>query len=821
MIVPTATMAEHVRHEFARSATPVRPGQIMTLENFLERRTNAPPPAPPSLVHWLIRDSLARLKPARFEAIARYRGFHQAVAKLLDEAPLHVFSGDLKTLLGDVERSLESRGFASRNARLTAAGEALSEVAPTIVVDGFFQFSAAEKTLLLAMARSSSITITLPESDPQLLGAGFVEQRLNSTHRAPLIETFSAPALDREVEEIAHQILNQAARGHAFREMGVIVRVRDPYAPALRSAFERFAIPARFYFADPLTARPAVACLCGIVRAMLDGWDHAKLLTALRMPVSGIGATPHGDRFDFEARARLPAAGLPLPEPAAFLETFDPWRRARLSAKEWCARLRELRGIVPRPTIGESLDREEVERWHSTTSALEAFDAAIEQAAAMIDADATLAEFWERAELALSLDHGRPRDRRRNVVHVMDVFEARQWELPVVFVCGMTERHFPQYHREDSLFGDAARRRAGLETSGARQRQERFLFDLAISRATEKTILSYSRFNEKGEETLRSFFLEKAAPARDVRVRPRPWRGMHAAPRPAVHADALLEQLSKAHKTLAPTSIESFLQCPYQFFAQKTLKLRARPAAPRDRLDVLLQGNIIHFALAEATRMPLYRAAIFDEVFEEECRKARVPDGYRREAVRLEMARNFDAFWRDEKVALGWTSRVEEKFEFALSPILSIRGRIDRIDLGPHGEALVIDYKYSAKNKIRRRVRDDADGNFVQGGLYLLAAEKILRLAPAGMLFCGLRKEIAWDGWHTVIRGLEQVGEVSTQARIRELMDAAAAKAAGAFEQIASGVIAPAPADEDKCAWCDYRDICRIESAQQARGAGE
>jgi hypothetical protein len=94
-----------------------------------------------------------------------------------------------------------------------------------------------------------------------------------------------------------------------------------------------------------------------------------------------------------------------------------------------------------------------------------------------------------------------------------------------------------------------------------------------------------------------------------------------------------------------------------------------------------------------------------------------------------------------------------------------------------------------------------------------LAAERAFGLKPAGMLYCGLRKEVVWGGWHAAIRGLERIGESSTQARLRELMDAASAKAVETFDTIASGTIAPQPADPDKCKWCDFRDICRVETA--------
>jgi ATP-dependent helicase/DNAse subunit B len=80
------------------------------------------------------------------------------------------------------------------------------------------------------------------------------------------------------------------------------------------------------------------------------------------------------------------------------------------------------------------------------------------------------------------------------------------------------------------------------------------------------------------------------------------------------------------------------------------------------------------------------------------------------------------------------------------------------------------------------------------------------------MLYCGLKKEVEWDGWHLPLPGLEKIGESCTRDRLEELTDAAAATAVAVFESIASGEIDVRPADERKCAWCDYRDICRIDT---------
>ncbi len=452
----------------------------------------------------------------------------------------------------------------------------------------------------------------------------------------------------------------------------------------------------------------------------------------------------------------------------------------------------------------------------STSAALAAFDEILDDAAIALDGSGrcALAIFWKQVETALALEPLRVPDARRNVVHVMDVYEARQWELPVVFVCGLIERHFPQYHREDPILGDAARYRAGLDTAADRQAEERFLFELASSRATEETIFSYPRFDEQGEDTLPSFFLEGAFA---------PIAGRVAVPRVRPDVDTPRgsgDPPHFVHKTLSPTGIESFLQCPFQFFASKTLRLRRRPPMPRDRLDVLLQGSILHRALAEWTRAPLLGSAILDEIFEEECARLRVPEGYRTEAVRLELMRNFRGFLDDRQFELrGWSTRVEEKFSYPLNPLVNITGRVDRLDVGPGDQALVIDYKYSAGNKIKERVDDTGAGHLVQGGLYLAAAERAFGLNPVAMLFCGLKKDVTWDGWHVSVPGLESLGKACTRDVLRALMEDAESAAIRVHEAIASGDIAVRPADPRKCQWCDFQDICRVESAALVKEA--
>ena len=821
LVLPTATMVEHIGHSLARSGVPVRPGEICTLAHFLDQCSLAAA-APAPLLDLLIEQALEKLRPPRFLDVVGFPGFRRALAELFEEAPAAALPPDLEDLQAEVERNLKVRGMGLRHQRLRSAVDALrAETLPkNIILDGFFTLSAAETALVVGLGGRGPVTITLPDWPGAqglrntLLSGGFEEQRLSTALRTGRHSGFSAATIEREAEEIARRVLVLAAEGREFREIGIVLRSREPYAGVMETTLARFGIPARLYFHQPMGSHPALIFLTGVIRAMLAGWDHATLLAAVRMPVSGLGAKPEGDELDFAWRDRLPAVGLPLPVDLEPFARLDEWRRDRLLPVEWSERLKTLRGLLPPPSITDGVDRDQMLLWRSTSAALAAFDAVLDEAAIALAESGRcgLAEFWKQVETALALEKLRFPDARRNVVHVMDVYEARQWEVPVVFVCGLIERHFPQYHREDPILGDAGRRRAGLDTAADRQSEERFLFELATTRATQETVLSYPRFDDKGDETLPSFFLDAEFPAAGPSVRP------PAGPDLGVgHASE--DPPRFAHKTLSPTGIESFLQCPFQFFAGKTLRLRRRPPAPRDRLDVLVQGSMLHRALAEWTRAPLLGTAILDEIFKEECVRLRIPEGYRTEAVRLELMRHFRGFLEDDQFALDWSTRTEEKFSYALNTLLSITGRIDRIDTDPGKRAVVIDYKYSAGNRIKERVEDTGEGHAVQGGLYLAAASRTFGLEPAGMLFCGLKKDVVWDGWHVNIPHLAGLGTSATREALQELAENAERAAIQAHEAITAGEIAVRPSDPRKCRWCDYGDICRVESMAMVKKA--
>lgn len=818
-------MAEHVRHELARADVAFRPSRVRTLAQLLDG-WELEAPAPAAVLQILIADALTRLRPERFTRVLESSGLHAELAKLMEETPRPEECGDrLGELFLDIESRLAERGLASRNRRLREAARKLrlgeAPAPEQVVFDGFFTFASAEIEFIQALAERSSVVVTLPEEDARLARAGFEVERFEGARSSAARAAFAASSPEQEAEEIARRILEHASSGRQFREMGVILRSREPYRALIETTLARFGIPAHYYFSDSVASHPAIVYLAGIVRAVLSGWDHARLNALLRMPVSGLGATSQGDKFDFALRELLPGRGLPiagianLPEALTAFQNTTRWTGEKLTPTDWASRLKGLTRLAPITNSGVG-DRDQTDALRSTAAAIAGFEETVGIVAGLRgSAKLPLAQFWKHIETGLAATPLRVQDRRRNVVHVMDVYEARQWELPVVFVCGLLERVFPIYHGENPVMGDAARRRIGLPTSAQKQSEEQFLFEIATTRATEQLILSYSRFDEKGEETLPSSFLAGTATAiSELRVRPKAMRSVIA---PTYHP---LTTAPAGQMKLSASGIEKFLQCPFQFFAYKTLRLKERPKAPRDRLDVLMQGTILHRALAEVAGAPLLGSAVLDQIFDQECARERVPRTYRTEAVRLELLRHFESFLRDRQADLGWKWEVEKQFEFALNENLTLRGRIDRLEIGPEHEALVVDYKYSTQ--VRGRRKENESGGSVQGGLYLLAAERALGLNPVGMLFVGVKGRLEWEGWHIQIPGLERTGEVCARERLRELMDLAEQSAVSAQEGILAGRIEVRPADRKKCDWCDYRDICRVEAIaeERVRGAG-
>ena len=862
LLVPTATLAQHLQNQIAREGLLLRPRLIQTLSAFVRDWGGDAAEVPPAVLYLIVEETVRRIGRPEFAGAADTPGFCASLARTIEEfASAGCRAGRLEASLPDaplaaaflavyqeVERQLDRRGFALRAWRLERAAERIAADGTggiaAIWLDGFHALPDPELRVIAALGRHAELILTANDADwddserERLAAIGFREERVPRSRPAPALSLVKAFNVERETEEIARRILEQAAVGRPFREMAIVVRTPGVYVPVLRTTLERFGIPARFYFDEPLERHPVARFLAGAVDAMLSGWDHAATLQVLRL-APRFAAADSMDRFDFAVRDRLPSNGLAALKELArenHFEKLEPvldhfraleeWRALTLAPKDWAVRLRELRDLF-RPDLRQTPSHQTALEWRSQAEALDAFEEALDEAAeALADGarEIPIETFWRTTKSVLRLKVIRLVDQRRNVVHVLSAPEARQWVVPVVFVCGLVEKQFPKFHSQDPFFPEAARGRlngAGIRvrTVAEFEREERSLFDAAISRATLLTVVCYPEFDSRGEKNLRSLYLEEVPlpeqPARNVR--PVPDGGLTAAGQakppapPSLSAADLLMTIREKTARVSPTSLESFLQCPFQYFARYMLRLKTRPLRPDDRLDFLTQGILVHEALRCWYAEPEDIVPIFGRLFAEAAEEKRIPRSYRTERLRNLMLDDLRAFTADTTwPRQGWRSRFEEQFAFPLADGIEITGKIDRLDIADDGRAYVFDYKYSNAQNTKARRKSDL---LLQPPLYLLAAERCFQAHPAGMFYIGLKGGVVYEGW-------SEDGLPKTDPMPPDWLAVTAGKTLRAVEEIRAGRAEADPTDPAKCRFCDCRDICRV-AGQEAEAMAE
>jgi ATP-dependent helicase/DNAse subunit B len=860
LLVPTATLAEHIQHRLAREGFVSRPSLVQTLNGFVETVTGDLRQAPAAVVYLIVEQAVRQAARAEFARVAGMPGFCSSLARTIEEfssagcdperlaahLPRAPLAEAFLAVYREFARELERRGLVLRAARLQQAaaridaGHGLPRGA-SVWVDGFHALPDPEIGVIAALARHADVTLALGDDAltdtlrARFAAMGAIETRMPRSRSSPAVALVRAPGIERECEEIARRMLDQASAGRPFREMGVIVRQEERYVPLLRATLERFGIPACFYFDAKLDRHAAVCFLSGAVDAMLGGWEYATTLAVLRLAprFADFNAL---DLLDFKLREQLPGAGLsgirslllkddgqPLAPGAErllhqldALRATEEWRGLWLQPRDWTARLNDLRKLF-HPAANQPAGVARVQ-----SAALRAFGDALDEAALALDPDREidLAEFWRAAKSVLRLKPLRPTDSRREVVHVLSAHEARQWVLPVVFICGLVEKEFPKFHRQDAFFAESARARlnqAGIRVRTAAQfeHEERGLFHSAMTRATLLTVLSYPEFDARGDRNLPSLYLEGLAiPAVESRpVRPQPRHIPREPDSVSIQAPALLEFLRTKTVRLTPTSLEGYLQCPFQYFGTRLLRLQTAPPRPENRLDFPAQGNIVHEVLSRWWNGRPDIAALFEEVFARHAAEKRILTRYQTERARntmLDDLRHFAA--NDTWPRTGFRSRTEEKFQFELAPGIVVAGKIDRLDETEDGSAFVIDYKYSNRQTTKGKLENE---NLLQAPFYLMGAERDFHLRPAGMFYVGLKAGVVYAGWG---EGAPAEGQPIPP----DWFERTTSRALSVLAEIHSGRVAPSPADRDLCRFCNCKDACRVElgaAAAVAEGA--
>lgn len=844
IVVPTATLVRHFQHELARDGLVFPPHSVISLSRFTRERAaenTVRELVPDGLLRAIVRDTLRRLRFPEFAEVATTDGMTAVAVDTIDLFENSAGTPDKLTsvrklgphakafarLWREASDAVRASGYLMRSDLIRSA--AANTQPARIWLDGFLNFSPLEREFVQSLAKVCELTLTLTDSPAadeirkfaMQLGAG--DQLLAGVPRKPETILVEARTLEREADEIARRILLLHDRGTPFREIGVALRDVETYLPLLRGAFERFGIPAHFYFSTPLRKHPVAIFLGGLISGTLNDWDFESTLETLRAHPRW-GRSAEFDRFDFTVREKMPGHGAEAllalcerdwlrDEIAACLIT-GAWKNVPLKPAEWQNRLESLARSLYRPgRLDTPRDHLDVETSRSHVAALRAWSAAVASIAGFWsdpDQPVPLEEFWRVGADAVQSTVIQSVDDRANVVHVMSVYEARQWDLAALFVCGMTDRDFPRQHPQNLLFPDSDIDRlhaAGIRLRKAadQDREEGWMFDSLRTRATTSLFLTLPEKDATGKSVQRSrLLLDFNGPIERAKSCI-PVPGFAAEPPVTVgrvDSPALQSAMAELHRRISLTALEDLAQCRFRFFAGRTLALQGPPDRPGDRLTPRVTGSILHVALerwlADKDRDFV---ELFEIAFDEMCRKERLPAGYQLEVERMqfrEIARRVSAndLWTPD------ASKAEVDLALEFPGGITVKCRIDRIDIFNDNDCVIVDYKSSRTASVQKLV---SSSTRLQGPLYALAAREALNLNPVAMLYWAVREDERY-GW-----GKIPGADIALQPMPENWANDARVRTIERLAGFLRGEVHARPEEAEQCRWCEFQTACRVE----------
>lgn len=305
------------------------------------------------------------------------------------------------------------------------------------------------------------------------------------------------------------------------------------------------------------------------------------------------------------------------------------------------------------------------------------------------------------------------------------------------------------------------------------------------------------------------------------RVRHACWRNRD---RSVCLGDRALERLSQ-REVFSASEIESYLGCPYRWYVERVL----RPGSIDQELDAGMVGRAAHEVMSrfyerfrESTSEPRVTTAslaIALKIHEDVARdvERRLPVQGLSEEVRVrQVIRSTRRLVEEDVVLMPGFQPYAHEWEFGFDEegpeafgAFSLRGRIDRIDVGPGG-FVITDYKTGS-------LKDRQADKFVERGLVQLPlyAEVVRRRADLGEPVGGLYRSVLSAGkprGFYLEDALEPRSFTRTDRRtaegIRAMIEDAIERSTTAVEGMRAGRIDRTPLSGECPSYCPARVFC-------------
>ncbi|MES2965692.1 MAG: PD-(D/E)XK nuclease family protein [Bdellovibrionota bacterium] len=292
-------------------------------------------------------------------------------------------------------------------------------------------------------------------------------------------------------------------------------------------------------------------------------------------------------------------------------------------------------------------------------------------------------------------------------------------------------------------------------------------------------------------------------------------------------------------KSLSPSGIEDYLECPFIFAAKRLFGLTDEAELDLE-IDASRRGSLMHKVFEILTVEPM-RFDLSETELEEAVERAREKASIELADLRLwpplkarhvDLARRFLAYEREYRRQFPDARVIGREFDIAgyLRPAsgelvrdeepgaLKFVGRIDRVDEDSAGHLAIFDYKSSASTT--SQFGSWLKNNRIQLLLYALASEKGLTILEPREVLAALyyvARPFSRDSGfkvEDVEQGLYDIPDRRKKNRLsredkERLYREGEALVKKAVDGLSGGIFAPAPRDKTKCNDCQWSALCR------------
>lgn len=412
-------------------------------------------------------------------------------------------------------------------------------------------------------------------------------------------------------------------------------------------------------------------------------------------------------------------------------------------------------------------------------------------------------------------------------VSLMSLAQSSLCHFDGLIIASAEQEYLPGSVGGSPFFNDGVRQALGLSSRTEQLSQKLYQFRQLLSAAPK--LLLTRRTEQDGEDIMPSPWLERLQAFHRIAYQddlidhelaklvnsPETHVAKQSSrlPQPVAANPVVSIDSSLVPEKISASAYQELINCPYQFFASRCLKLTP-PESIREMLEKSDYGERVHLCLQAFHSKVSSLPDPFDGPVTEQNQPAAID--CLEEISRAVFARDLE----DNFLHRGWLKRwtdtipryinwqsqreLEWKIDTTEAQIsvqmpnsdIKLHGRLDRVDAGSHGVG-IIDYK---TGKVPKQIDQDIlDGEAVQLPFYALLAEHGLSQPVSCVEYLPL-EEVKLETRGTLEQeALQEITALNAE-RLKKLMS-----------DLQQGGAMPAWGDEVSCSYCKFSGLCRRE----------